>query len=746
MLYRRYIREFIRNPGIYIAIFLIIAVGLGTVLGGNAGDDSMIAAVEDFLEEANLSDGYVTVVYPLTKQELEQAKEEGMEIEESFFLDMDSEKGELRIFQNRDKINQAYIREGKLPEKSDEVFLEKHYCEANDYQVGDIIEIGAKKYKITGIGSLPDYINVLKKSADMSSHTDTFSVASITEDAFTELEMDSKNSGKITYQYNFICQNGMNIDDANNFFRNCEKNQVIEFVNSEMDARVITYKEDCAMVKRATFVFAIVLLLVIAYVMGVFLKNRVEKESKIIGTLSALGYRKRELILHYLGMPILTSILGGVGALICGYFVFSKMLTQDSVDLYSMPDFHVFMPMYIILFGVIVPALIMGIIGFFMLNGKIADCPEKIMKPEGKTASSSLKLEKVSYINAFRIRQFIKEISGNLVMIGGVFVATILLLLGFSIYSSVSYYEENVLKDVTYQYLYFVSGNQELPKEAEKVQIEDMKCESEVEAIDLNVTLYGVESDSRYFVKIEEKASKENVFPVVISDAFARKCNLKTEDTFSVSDHAKTNVYHLVVVDIIPYSNGLSLFMDRKELNNMLGEETGNYNAVVSSTDLSNSNFNYLSCVKAQEYREAAKSMLDSLMLIIVALLGSAALIFVMVIYLMVKFMMDKAKNNISLLKILGYHTREVNRIYLGGETYVVILAILLSLPLGKGVISLIFPYLTAGYSVYLNPFISLAGYWGLVGFMFLAYYVVYLYLKKKLKKIELAEVLKERE
>lgn len=136
------------------------------------------------------------------------------------------------------------------------------------------------------------------------------------------------------------------------------------------------------------------------------------------------------------------------------------------------------------------------------------------------------------------------------------------------------------------------------------------------------------------------------------------------------------------------------------------GEEKDDYNAVVSSEDLSNSDFNYLSCIKTTEYKEAAESMLDSLILIIIALLGSAAIIFVMVIYLMLKFMMDKAKNNISLL----------------------------------------FPYLTAGYSVYLNPIISVSGYLELVGFMFLTYSFVYFYLKKKLKRIEFAEVLKDRE
>ena len=56
MLYKRYFRELKRNPGIYLAIFIILSIGLGTVFGGNAGDDSMIAKVEDVMKNANTSE------------------------------------------------------------------------------------------------------------------------------------------------------------------------------------------------------------------------------------------------------------------------------------------------------------------------------------------------------------------------------------------------------------------------------------------------------------------------------------------------------------------------------------------------------------------------------------------------------------------------------------------------------------------------------------------------------------------
>ena len=83
MLYKRYFRELKRNPGIYLAIFIILSIGLGTVLGGNAGDDSMIAKVEEVMKNANTSDGYAVMALPINEQALEDEK--SLEIEAAFY-------------------------------------------------------------------------------------------------------------------------------------------------------------------------------------------------------------------------------------------------------------------------------------------------------------------------------------------------------------------------------------------------------------------------------------------------------------------------------------------------------------------------------------------------------------------------------------------------------------------------------------------------------------------------------------
>ena len=742
MLYKRYFRELKRNPGIYLAIFIILSIGLGTVLGGNAGDDSMIAKVEEVMKNANTSDGYAVMALPINEQALEDEK--SLEIEAVFYLDCDTKDGSLRVFADRANINRAYVEDGKLPKEADEVFLEKHYSEEHGYGIGDSIKIGDTTYEVSGIGILPDYIYVLKKSTDMSSHTESFSVAVVSEEEMERLV--TEHAGTTTYQYNFKVKKNGDIADAEEFFSNLQENVPLEFVNSAYDPRMITYKEDCAMVKRATMVFAVILLIVIAYVIGVFQKNRVEEERKYIGTLSALGYRRRELILHYTGLPMIIALLGGIGSLACGRAVFSKMLTQDSVDLYSMPDFEAHLSLYIILFAVIVPPLIMGSIGFVMLNKKISDCPDKIIRPAQKNRNVKLNLNAVPYLTAFRMRQFVKEISGNLVMMGGIFVATVLLLLGYSIYSSVDNYRENVLTDVSYDYLYMVSDGQIVPEGAEKLLVQNVKGKSSVPGMNLKLNLYGIEEDSAYFPKVESAEVKEDRYPAVISESLAAKCGLEVGDFLEVKNASKTNTYELEVTAIVTYSNGLSIFMSRNTANEMFDMDETYYNALVSKEKLDGNEVGAFSTTNSSEYEEAAQSMLDSLMLIIIALLGAAVVIYIMVIYLMVKFMMDKAKYNISLLEILGYRVKEVNRIYLGGESFVVLFAILLSLPLGTLVLQGIFPYLTAGYSFYISPYIGMTEYLILACFMFVGYGGIYMYLKRQVRKIEFTYILKERE
>ena len=74
---------------------------------------------------------------------------------------------------------------------------------------------------------------------------------------------------------------------------------------------------------------------------------------------------------------------------------------------------------------------------------------------------------------------------------------------------------------------------------------------------------------------------------------------------------------------------------------------------------------------------------------------------FVLILYLLSKIIIEKNAQSISMVKILGYNNREINRIYLHSTTIVVILCILITIPISslvmKEVVEVVFFEYPAG-------------------------------------------------
>ena len=50
-----------------------------------------------------------------------------------------------------------------------------------------------------------------------------------------------------------------------------------------------------------------IMIVIIAFVFAVTMTNTIQKESNVIGTLLASGYTKKELIRHYMTLPIIVT-------------------------------------------------------------------------------------------------------------------------------------------------------------------------------------------------------------------------------------------------------------------------------------------------------------------------------------------------------------------------------------------------------------------------------------------------------
>ena len=68
-----------------------------------------------------------------------------------------------------------------------------------------------------------------------------------------------------------------------------------------------------------------------------------------------------------------------------------------------------------------------------------------------------------------------------------------------------------------------------------------------------------------------------------------------------------------------------------------------------------------------------------------------SSLIFAVVMYLMMKVMIDRCAFHISMVKVFGYRTKEIKKLYLDGNFYVIAVGAAVCIPMAKKCMDLMF-------------------------------------------------------
>lgn len=208
---KRLKRDIKSNFGRYLALFLMIVMGMYIIVGMVGAAETIILRTAEKGAENNVEDGEFSVFVPLTEQQKAEIYASGVDIEEMFGIDIENENGAvIRLMKSRTKINLNALDSGRLAEKDGEVVLEKRYCEENGISVGENVKIGGVDLVVTGIGSTPDYDLPIAKMSD-TAESSMFGLAFVTAVQYDKIKSDaSLKAEEYTYAYKL---NGRMTDD-----------------------------------------------------------------------------------------------------------------------------------------------------------------------------------------------------------------------------------------------------------------------------------------------------------------------------------------------------------------------------------------------------------------------------------------------------------------------------------------------------------------------------------------------------
>ncbi|MFQ9345743.1 MAG: FtsX-like permease family protein [Coprococcus sp.] len=68
-----------------------------------------------------------------------------------------------------------------------------------------------------------------------------------------------------------------------------------------------------------------IVMAILAFVFGITISNTIRKEAGVIGTLRASGYTRRELIIHYMSLPVVITLIGALVGNILGYTLLKQV-------------------------------------------------------------------------------------------------------------------------------------------------------------------------------------------------------------------------------------------------------------------------------------------------------------------------------------------------------------------------------------------------------------------------------------
>ncbi|MGN1192931.1 MAG: ABC transporter permease [Dorea sp.] len=763
---KRIIRELKGDWKKYLVVALFLILTIGFVSGMYVANGSMMQAAVEGKEKYHLEDGH----FELDKkadQELIRAIETGekevpVTVYENFYRneeedhdnDGDSD-GTIRVYEKTEDINLACLMEGGFPETEDEIAIDRMHADNAGIQVGDTISVSGRSYQVTGLISYVNYSTLHEKSTDLMFDALKFNVAMVTEDGFERL------SGSIhyTYAWKYEQEPADEIEEkkqSDDFMKALltqtvvGENELQDYIPRYANPAINFATDDMGSDEAMGGVLLDILIVIIAFIFAVTISNTIAKESQTIGTLRASGYTKGELVRHYLATPVIVTLIAAIVGNLLGYTVFKDVVVSMYYNSYSLPTYETIWNPDAFVKTTVIPVFLMFTVNLFVIIRMMQHTPLQFLRHDLKKTrrKKTIRLPRWKFFSRFRMRIIFQNIPNYVVLFAGIFFIMVMLAMAVGMPSTLNYYQDHAEDLMFAKYQYVLKSCED--ENGEMIRTDNQNAEQfcmkalkkKGDALDEEVSVYGIQDDSRY-IQIEELSSLKGK-EVYLSRPFSDKYNLKTGDVITLDEKYEHKQYRFKVAGIYEKCQSIAIFLPAENYRSLFNLEKNEFSGYMSDTEITDIKEDEIATIVTKEDITKMCDQLDHSMgaymqyFQILCTLLSAVLI-----YLLTKLIIEKNETAISMTKILGYENREIASLYLLSTTMVVILADVVSAILGSLVMTQAWKIIMFEYSGWFTFVIEPMGYVKMFAFVLFGYLIVMMLDFKRIQKIPMEEALK---
>ncbi len=772
------LRNLKEHKGQYIAITLLITIGITIFLAFDLAVYNLRDTVDTYYEDYSLSDLYV---YGLNLENAEEKISSLNDVQESELRGVyegkavfDEDTAKLKFISVTEDINKVYVESGDINIGKDEILLFKRFADAREINVGDLltIRLSGVEYEVTvkGLVYNPEFIYLAESEKDMIPSPEDYGVAYLSDELMIEAFGDN--------YYNEIIVKVIDQEEID-----IVKKELKDIVKEEDIYPGIVLSKDEQFSYRAaeeeingeiamSKSMPILFLIIAAIVMAVLVARMVENERTEIGIMKALGYSNRRIINSYMKLTLIVGIIGAAFGMLIGGLI-SYQFTKVYTAFFEIPILvYNFDPKYLVL-ALLIAVVLSSLSGAYGAKKILKLLPQESMRPKAPTIGKRLLFEntkfynKLKYTNKLVLRNISRNKKRFILTIAGVAISFSMLLTPFAFYDLLdrmfteqytevqvidydisfnSFINDEQLKQIDEDIIGYSEGYLQIPIEINS---------DEDEAILMTL---GIEEDTQIYNLRNTKGKEINVNDgeFYVSEGFALTNNIEKGDIINVNIvNKEKNMTEVKVIDIVDQKLGSNGYMTSNtlyrifDMEELLGGVSGDvYSGVYVQGKINEQALEktgYISSIfSVEKIISAYEEFTDLIYFSLGMLVIFGGIIAFVIIYVVSIMNINERKAEFSSLRVLGLRNNEIYKIIFRENIIASIIGIILGIPLGVTMID----YMSDSFS---NDLYSLSVSFNATMYLYAGITTIIFVLigqrvtKNKIKKLDFIEALKTR-
>jgi putative ABC transport system permease protein len=734
---RRYTRNIRENCSFYIAATVLTVVTLLLFYLFNIMGNAILDFSEDFYAEHRLEDAHFSTYLPIPDEEIPVLERDyDLTLEPQRYINIETDGVTARVFARTENVDLYEVTVGRDVENNGEAVISEGYAVAMNVQIGDSVNIGERDYEVVGFLQRPDYLYMLENEDDSYKNISTFFLCYLSDADFEAL-------GAASVQY--LVRYGPD-SDVSGFRRAVHDTYYMRTYSAATEnPRITLVDEQAETYLLMSYILLCILPLIAVALICIIISRKVKSEQRMIGTLSALGYKKGQLMRHYAGFAVLPGLVGGI------LTAFISVIAAQPMAEFGLADYE---PMrlighrdpFVAILGIVVPTAMYALAALLSVRRLLKK--DTVLLLSGNADGDKKKLRrmfagrKLSFRSKLALRTLLGNPARSFVVLLGVFLGCFIMLLGLGMFDTIGHMGDTAATQLgSFEYEYILGELlSENPYSGETLLVSAMEDED-----GKTVSVIGTAPDNPYLNLKDidgNNVSVENGY--YITSLAADYFGWQAGDRIALYNPITLEKSEITIAGIIQNNVQKSMISGKRLVSQLTGLDETKFNCILSDKPLSIPAAKIAEEVKASAISEQTDTMMEMMTSMLGLILVLGVIICVAAVYVAVDMLVTESKSNISMLKVLGYRDRQIDRIVLNVHHILLPIGILLSIPAAFATADAFFRMMVDYGVMRMETYISPRSYAIAIGLTVLCYVGSLYLLRRKVKRVDMIESLKD--